>query len=82
MKNPLGRPNQILMAYRGDSMMDAGYFYAPYIPLQSTPVVGIPPPAVPSVPSPEEENDTVIPEWARKTVYRSIDDPWETSTPD
>ena len=27
------------MGFKGDSYMDSGYFYAPYIPLLSTPTV-------------------------------------------
>jgi hypothetical protein len=29
----------LLMGYKGDSYMDTGYFYAPYIPITQTPVV-------------------------------------------
>ncbi len=29
----------ILHGYKGQSFMDSGYFYAPYIPLTQTPVV-------------------------------------------
>jgi hypothetical protein len=38
-KDPLFPTNQILMGYKGDSYMDSGYFYAPYVPLTQTPVV-------------------------------------------
>lgn len=38
-KDPLFPSNQILMGYKGDSYMDSGYFYCPYIPLTQTPVV-------------------------------------------
>lgn len=38
-KDPLFSSNQILMGYRGDSYMDSGYFYCPYVPLTQTPVV-------------------------------------------
>lgn len=38
-KDPLFRTNQILMGYKGDSYMDAGYFYTPYVPLTQTPTV-------------------------------------------
>lgn len=38
-KDPLFRTNQILMGYKGDSYMDSGYFYCPYVPLTQTPVV-------------------------------------------
>ncbi len=38
-KDPLFPPNLILVGYKGDTFMDAGYFYCPYIPLQLTPTV-------------------------------------------
>lgn len=38
-KDPLFPQGQILMGYKGDSYMDAGYFYLPYVPLTQTPVV-------------------------------------------
>lgn len=38
-KDPLFPTGQILMGYKGDSYMDSGYFYAPYVPLTQTPVV-------------------------------------------
>lgn len=38
-KDPLFPTNQILLGYRGDSYMDSGYFYCPYVPLTQTPVV-------------------------------------------
>lgn len=38
-KDPLFPTNQILMGYKGDSYMDSGYFYSPYVPLTQTPVV-------------------------------------------
>jgi len=38
-KDPLFPSGQILMGYRGDSYMDSGYFYCPYVPLTQTPVV-------------------------------------------
>jgi len=38
-KDPLFPPGQILMGYKGDSYMDTGYFYCPYVPLTQTPVV-------------------------------------------
>jgi len=38
-KDPLFRTNQLLMGYKGDSYMDSGYFYCPYVPLTQTPVV-------------------------------------------
>jgi hypothetical protein len=38
-KDPLFQSNQILMGYKGDSYLDSGYFYCPYVPLTQTPVV-------------------------------------------
>ena len=38
-KDPLFPTNQILLGYKGDSYMDSGYFYCPYVPLTQTPVV-------------------------------------------
>lgn len=38
-KDPLFPSNQILMGYKGDSYMDSGYFYCPYVPLTQTPTV-------------------------------------------
>lgn len=38
-KDPLFPSNQMLLGYRGDSYMDSGYFYCPYVPLTQTPVV-------------------------------------------
>jgi hypothetical protein len=38
-KDPLFPTNQILFGYKGESYMDSGYFYCPYVPLTQTPVV-------------------------------------------
>jgi hypothetical protein len=38
-KDPLFPPGQILMGYKGESYMDSGYFYCPYVPLTQTPTV-------------------------------------------
>ena len=38
-KDPLFPTSQILMGYKGDSYMDSGFFYTPYVPLTQTPVV-------------------------------------------
>lgn len=38
-KDPLFPQGQILAGYKGDSYMDSGYFYCPYVPLTQTPVV-------------------------------------------
>jgi hypothetical protein len=31
--------SDVLMGYKGQSIMDAGYFFAPYIPITTTPVI-------------------------------------------
>lgn len=38
-KDPLYPSNQLLMGYKGDTYLDSGYFYCPYVPLTQTPVV-------------------------------------------
>ena len=38
-KDPLFPTSQLLMGYKGDSYMDSGYFYCPYVPLTQTPTV-------------------------------------------
>ncbi len=38
-KDPLFPTGQILCGYKGDSYMDSGYFYCPYVPLTQTPTV-------------------------------------------
>jgi hypothetical protein len=38
-KDPLFPNCKILMGYKGGNVMDSGYFYAPYIPMLSTPTV-------------------------------------------
>lgn len=38
-KDPLFPNCKILMGFKGSSVLDSGYFYAPYIPLLSTPTV-------------------------------------------
>lgn len=38
-KDPLFPAGQLMMGYKGDSYMDSGYFFCPYVPLTQTPVV-------------------------------------------
>ena len=38
-KDPLFPRNLILVGYKGNTFMDAGFFYCPYVPLQLTPTV-------------------------------------------
>lgn len=47
-KDPLFPNCKILMGFKGNNVLDAGYFYAPYIPLLSTPTVVHPDSFVPS----------------------------------
>ena len=35
-KNPYFRAEQYLLGYRGDTLIDAGYVYAPYLPIMTT----------------------------------------------
>jgi len=37
--DPIFPKNKILLGYKGASVVDSGYFYAPYIPVELTPVV-------------------------------------------
>lgn len=39
LKDPLFPNCKILLGFKGNNVLDAGYFYAPYIPLLSTPTV-------------------------------------------
>jgi hypothetical protein len=36
-RDPYFPPNQVLMGHKGTSLLDTGYIYAPYVPLQLTP---------------------------------------------
>lgn len=38
-KDPLFKHNQILVGYKGDQAMDAGFFFCPYVPLIQTPTI-------------------------------------------
>jgi hypothetical protein len=38
-KDPLFPSGQLLMGYKGESYMDSGYFFCPYVPLTQTPTV-------------------------------------------
>lgn len=38
-KDPLFPTGQLMMGYKGDTYMDSGYFYCPYVPLTQTPTV-------------------------------------------
>jgi hypothetical protein len=37
--DPIFPSNKILLGYKGASVIDSGYYYAPYIPVELTPVV-------------------------------------------
>ncbi len=60
--------NKALMGYKGDSYMESGQFFCPFVPLTQTPVVLNPDDWLPS---------TIAPPIKVKK-YRSIDDPWES----
>jgi hypothetical protein len=68
----------------GNIIRNAGYFYCPYIPLQSTPVVNVGANKKkhhliqPQQPPPQEETGPVPVREPKKPKYRSIDDPWLT----
>lgn len=38
-KDPLFPTNKVLLGFKGDSILDGGYYFCPYIPLQMTPVI-------------------------------------------
>jgi hypothetical protein len=38
-RDPYFPPNQILIGHKGTSLLDTGYIYAPYVPLQLTPTM-------------------------------------------
>jgi hypothetical protein len=38
-RDPYFPPNKILIGHKGKSLLDAGYIYAPYVPLQLTPTM-------------------------------------------
>lgn len=65
------------MGYKGDSFMDSGYFFAPYVPVYSTPVI-----TTNSLKKRynifKSKDFEPIPEPKIRRKFRSIDDPWET----
>jgi hypothetical protein len=38
-RDPYSPANTVLIGHKGKSLLDAGYIYAPYVPLQLTPVM-------------------------------------------
>jgi len=38
-RDPYFPPNQVLLGHKGSSLLDTGYVYAPYVPLQLTPTM-------------------------------------------
>ena len=38
-RDPYFPPNQVLIGHKGTSLLDTGYIYAPYVPLQLTPTM-------------------------------------------
>jgi hypothetical protein len=47
-QDPLITPDKILVGYGGQSYVDQGYFYCPYVPILRTPTVLDPNTAIPS----------------------------------
>ena len=75
---------EMLMGYKGNSYVDSGYFYAPYVPMVSTPVVLDPNSAI--------NTKGILSRYGKKLLqegagaygpplpkYRNIDDNWESS---
>lgn len=72
---------KLLMGYKGDTYMDAGYFFAPYVPITQTPVIlSSTPSKTPNIYKKmlDEAVAEVTPTKKAKK-YRSIYDPWEVS---
>jgi len=38
-KDPLFPDNRVLMGYKGKTFLDSGYFYCPYVPVKTTPII-------------------------------------------
>ena len=65
-----GKPSQfkgILHSYKGQSLQNSGYFFAPYVPITRTPTV--------FNPQDFEDEEPVILQFPQR--YRSLDDPWD-----
>lgn len=73
-KDPLSS-NGYLVGYKGDSCMDSGYIYAPYVPVYRTPVVFDPNQL--SLNETDQSCVTSIGESSKKR--RCITDEWEIS---
>jgi len=85
-KDPLQGDGKLLMGYKGTSVLDAGYFYAPYIPITQTPVVLDPSTFQPTKGIITRYGKRLLegqqPEAVQPTkqkVHRSITDEWEVS---
>ncbi len=85
-KDPLVPSGELLMGYKGNSYMDSGYFYAPYIPITQTPIVLDPNVFIPTKDILTRYGKKLIDEAfvdygvVKPTkVHRSITDPWEVS---
>ena len=87
LKDPNFKPGEMLMGYKGASYMDSGYFYAPYIPITSTPVVLDPNTSIPKKGILTRYGKRLLDEGklteplpaVKPKVHRSILDPWEVS---
>ena len=73
-----------LMGYKGHSIMDCGYFYAPYVPLAQSPVMLDPDSAFPKKGILTKYGKKIIeqeelPNQVAKKIHRDITEPWEVS---
>lgn len=78
--------DKILMGYKGESYMDSGYIFAPYVPLTSTPVILDPDTFMPKsgvlsrygkkILNQAGNHYAAVP---KQSKFRSIFDPWEIS---
>lgn len=88
-KDPLVPKGGLLMGYKGNSYMDSGYFYAPYVPITQSPVVLDPNVLIPTKDILTRYGNKLIDEAMsfygtetiekRSKTYRSITDSWEVS---
>ena len=90
-KDPLFANNQTLMGFKGNSYMDSGYFYAPYVPMTQTPTVLDPNSFSSSKGILSQYGKKILNEGSvykedapkpKKKKYRSIDDEWMPSKED
>lgn len=85
-KDPLAKNGEILMGYKGESYMDSGYFYCPYVPIAQTPVVLDPDVFIPKKGILSRYGKKLLSQGQqyygttpKKNKFRNIFDPWEQS---